>query len=122
MRSVDQGIPTGKPPGSTPADVFIDDLADRVAERVLAGIRAEPGLGTPRYATAKENPTGSRKAFLRGCRDKAFPSFKLGRRRAAEWADVERWWKAQPTARPDDDLRSELDAASGPVRRGRRTP
>lgn len=119
MRSVDDGIPPGKPPASGRADAFIDDLADRVAERVLAGIRAEPGLGTPRYATAKNNPTGSRKAFLRGCRDHAFPSLKQGRARAAEWADVERWWKAQAAVRPDEDLRSELDAASGLARRGK---
>ncbi len=118
MRSADHGTPAGKPPGSTTAKL-LDAFVDRVAERVVELIRAEPGLGTPRYATAKENPTGSQKAFRRGCRARGFESFMRGRTRVAEWADVERWWREeQRRVRPGDDLQSQLEAASAPMRRG----
>ena len=85
-----------------PGDAFLDALADRFATRVaglvLEKLRVQPGFGAPLYATAKKNPCGSRKVFLRACRDQAFASFKQGRELAADWAEVERWWKAQ--ARP----------------------
>ena len=107
-------------PGDVLIDAIVDRLADRVADQLFARLRAQPGFGAPLYATARNNPTGARKSFLRGCREKAFPTFKQGRELAADWAEVERWWKAQPVVEAGSDLRAELMASISAPRRGRR--
>lgn len=99
-------------------------MAPLVASAVVAQLRAE-GFGRPQYATAKENPCGSRKAFLRGCREKGFESFKRGRELSADWAAVEAWWRAQAApgdapAKPANDLAAELQEAAGAGPRRRR--
>jgi len=99
-------------------DAIVERLAPRVADIVLARLRAEPGFGTPRVATAKNNPTGSARAFRRGARAKAFPTFKHGKADAAEWALVETWWREECAKEaPVDEVQAVLDAASRAPRR-----
>jgi hypothetical protein len=68
-------------------DVLIDVLAERVADKMATRI----GASSPRYATARENPIGSARAFLDAARRGDFPTFRRGRCVAALWTDVERY-------------------------------
>ncbi|UQA61783.1 hypothetical protein [Polyangium aurulentum] len=51
-----------------------------------------------RYYDARTSPMG-RRAFLRLAREKAFPTFKAGKRLVARRADVHAWIEAQEGAR-----------------------
>ncbi len=64
---------------------FLDAVADRVAERLAARIAP---TSTDRFASAKDNPLGSARAFLDAGRRGDFPTFKRGREVVARWADV----------------------------------
>jgi hypothetical protein len=99
--------------GDALLDALAERLAPRVAEAVVAKLRTQPGFGKPLYATAKNNPCGSKKVFLRACRENAFPNEKRGRELSAEWAAVEEWLKRKSRAAsvPDAD---ENVAASAP--------
>lgn len=66
-------------------DTLLDVLADRIAERLAA--RAAPDAAA-RFASAKDNPLASERAFLDAGRRGDFPTFKRGREVVARWADV----------------------------------
>lgn len=84
---------------------LIEALAERVAEKMAARLPAS----TPRYATAKENPIGSARAFLDAARRGDFPTFRRGRSVAALWSDVERYVEnRKPMAATIDDDRAIL--------------
>lgn len=63
----------------------VDAVADRFADRIVA--RMAPA-STDRFASAKDNPLGSARAFLDAGRRGDFPTFKRGREVVARWADV----------------------------------
>ena len=70
---------------------LIEVLADRLAEKVTERLQ----VTTPRYATGRDNPIGSARAFLDAARRGDFPTFRRGRCVAALWADVERYVEGQ---------------------------
>jgi hypothetical protein len=91
------------------------ELAANIVEERLRDAQAE------RYATAKENPLGSKRQFLDAARAGSFESFKSGREVVARWRDVERFIESTPpTRRPKktENLEAELQQAATP-RRGR---
>lgn len=77
--------------GPISADHLLDSLIDALAERVADKMAARMGATNPRYATARNNPIGSPRAFLDAARRGDFPTFRRGRCVAALWADVERF-------------------------------
>ena len=77
-------------------DTLLDVLADRIAERLAA--RASPDAAA-RFASAKDNPLGSARAFLDAGRRADFPTFKKGREVVARWADVLAYIEGRPCAR-----------------------
>jgi hypothetical protein len=107
----------------------VAELAAELAAKIVADKLAGAAGPTPRYATAKVNPTGSRRAFLDAARENAFPTFQRGKQTAAMWSDVEAWMRARPPitrARPGDNgeelsLRDELLIAASPRKRKRGT-
>ena len=116
-------------------DAFLSELATKiapmvaslVAAQVLDGLRQTAGLGSPRYATAKENPLRSPKAFRAAYRGGAFPTFLQGREKAAMWIDVETWMRTRqkpvPVVVVDEAViatEMELAQAFGPSRRRKR--
>jgi hypothetical protein len=104
-------------------DLIVRRAAEQAAEIIVARLRQEPGVGAPPYATAKNNPLGSRKAFRGAVRRGAFETFRRGRELAARWKDVEDWmFKNQRSVGPAHgapSLEEELAMASKP--RARRT-
>ncbi|WP_434042272.1 MULTISPECIES: hypothetical protein [Sorangium] len=84
----------------------------------------------PRYATPKENPLGSARAFREAAAAGAFKTFRRGKQTAALWADVEAWMVAQPPPAPrakpqasgDLSLRDELALAARATTRKKRSP
>ncbi len=117
----------------SPGDAFLDALAARMAPLmapllaplILEGLRHAPGIGTPTYATAKENPLRSSKAFRTAYRSGAFPTFLRNRQRTAMWAVVDAWMRNRTGAgkTPTElTLADELALASAPSkRRSRKT-
>ena len=111
----------------SPGDAFIDALAARMvpllAPILLAALRPAPGSGDPEYATAKQNPLRSRKAFRTAYRAGAFPTFTRNRAITALWVDVVAYMRNQPGAgkvageRTTDE---EMDLAFGPKKRRRK--
>lgn len=109
-----------------PTDPFVEAIARRVVEltvpEVINQLRTLPGFGTPIYATAKNNPLGSARAFLNAHRSKAFPTFSRGRFVSAKWEDVERWMMArQKPANPTSDVEAEFAAEMAGKRRAKRS-
>lgn len=96
---------------------LLDRFADAVAERVLERLRGIPGVGTPRYATAKANPLGSRRAFIAAARRKDFQTFKHGRSVAALWEDVETFATRSTETKEQRSLEEQLAVASKSHRR-----
>lgn len=102
--------------------VFVDLVADRIVERLRAEV-----VRAPRYATARENPLGSRRAFLDAHRAGAFPTFRRGREIAADWSAVEAWMReARATPEPTKNnagpsIEQMLEASAAPRRRRGRT-
>lgn len=90
----------------------VDAVADRVADRIVARIAP---ASTDRFASAKDNPLASERAFLDAGRRGDFPTFKRGREVVARWADVlayieGRQCKRKPrtaTPKPAEPLTSE---------------
>ena len=106
--------------GDTLIDALVDRVADRVATLVLERLRHAPGIGAPEYATAKENPLRSSKAFRNAYRDGAFPTFLRNRERTALWSTVDSWMRARPAAGKTPEamtLDDELALASAPKKR-----
>jgi hypothetical protein len=112
------GAASKRPSRLIDLDALLNDLADRVADRLAH--RAGPG---PVYYSAKDNPLGSRRAFLdaalRGC----FPSYKAGRRVLAKREEVHRWIESgdrrrEEVAAPGEDIsdRELLEQAGVPLR------
>lgn len=116
------------------------DALDALADALDAGARAlralaiarraapiVPGTTTPRYATAKHNPTGTARGFKAAGASGAFPTFKQGRAVAALWTDVERWIESRVRP-PKRAATSEEEADREALRRvgvrfgGRRRP
>lgn len=107
-------------------DAIAEAIAARVAEltteRVVERLRSMPGFGTPVYATAKNNPLGSERAFLNAHRDGKFPTFSRGRFVSAKWEDVERWMMSrQKPANPTSDVEADFAAEMAGKRRAKRT-
>lgn len=71
-------------------------LADLIVERMAA--RAAPD-GAGRWASAKDNPLGTARAFLDAGRRGDFPTFKRGRGVVARWSDVTAYIEARPCER-----------------------
>lgn len=65
---------------------FLDAVADRVAERLAARIAPDPAT---RWASARDNPIGSPRAFLDAGRRGDFETCKRGREIVARWSDCE---------------------------------
>ncbi|KYF80374.1 hypothetical protein BE20_10655 [Sorangium cellulosum] len=86
-------------------DVLLDELAERIARKLA--LRGHGTAVPPRYATAKNNPLGSARAFLDAHRRGHFATFKLRREVVALWTDVETWIESRKAAtrerRPADD-------------------
>jgi hypothetical protein len=101
-------------------DALVGLLAERVAVIVVQKLAAGPAA--PTYATAKNNPLGSPRAFLDAARAGAFPCHKVGREVRALWADVDAYIRSlPPPARRQkaQGLDAELDAAMAGRRRKR---
>ncbi len=106
-------------------DALVERVADRLAEVLLEKLRHAPGIGAPEYATAKQNPLRSSKAFRNAYRSGAFPTFLRNRQRTALWSTVDSWMRNRPGAGKtpeevtvDDEL---AQAASPKKRRSRKT-
>lgn len=96
---------------STGADQLLEVFIELLAERVAEKLASRTGGPAPRYATARDNPLRSPRAFLDAARRGDFPTFKLGRCVAALWSDVERHVegrKRPKKADPADDDRALL--------------
>jgi len=115
---------TRTPISSNTSAELVDFIARRAAELaaeiIVTRLRQEPGIGSPRYATADSNPLNSRRAFLNAHRAKSFPTFKQGRNVAALWSDVEAWMRQRPEPRQTGEegmsLDEALSAAAAPKR------
>lgn len=71
-------------------------LVNMIAERVVDLMEARGGAPkTPEWATARNNPLGSPRAFLDAARAGHFPSSKRGREVVARWEDVEAYDRAR---------------------------
>jgi hypothetical protein len=81
-------------------NTILEGLAEVLAPKIAAMLAAR-GAGEPstRYATAKDNPLGTARAFADAARRGDFPTFKRGRCVAARWADVEAYIEGRPCAR-----------------------
>ena len=97
-------------------ETLLNTLADDLANRILARLQGLPGLGSPRYATAKSNPLGSRRAFVAAVKRNDFPTFKPGRSVAARWEDVEAFALQHKPAN-ERTLEDELALAARPKKR-----
>jgi hypothetical protein len=69
-------------------EMLLDALADRIAERLATRIAPDPST---RWATARDNPLGSARAFLDAGRRGDFPTSKRGREVVARWTDVDEY-------------------------------
>lgn len=101
-------------------DAIADRLAVRIAEIVLEKLRHAPGIGAPEYATAKQNPLRSSKAFRKAYLSGAFPTFLRNRQRTALWSTVDSWMRTRPGAGKTHEeltLDDELALASAPKKR-----
>lgn len=65
--------------------LLVQAVAAEVVPQVVRELNA---TSTPMFATAKDNPLGSARAFLDAARSDRFPSFMKGRERCARWSDV----------------------------------
>lgn len=77
-------------------------LADLIAERLAERAAPDPAA---RFASAKDNPLGTPRAFLDAARRGDFRTFRRGREVVARWADVVayiegRECKRKPRPRP----------------------
>jgi len=112
--------------GPGPADHLLNALLEVLAERVADKIAARMGASAPRYATARDNPIGSARAFLDAARRGDFPTFRRGRCVAALWSEVERHVESRKVKRDrqarsdDDDERTVLLRKGLVLRQGRR--
>jgi len=108
-----EATPSGAPSNLLQGlDALLSELAARVADELVK--RGAAGA-VPHYATAKNNPIGSARAFLDAARARKFQSFKRGREVCAIWVDVEAWIESRKLAPrkradPTDDDRALLDA------------
>jgi hypothetical protein len=90
-------------PGSDPPSDVLGALA--TLARYCASLVRDAAAGhaandtSERYYDARTSPMG-RRAFLRLAREKAFPTFKAGKRLVARRVDVHAWIEAQKGARP----------------------
>lgn len=75
---------------------FLDAVADRVADRLASRIAPDPAT---RWASAKDNPIGSARAFLDAGRRGDFETCKRGREVVARWADCEAYIASRQCAR-----------------------
>ncbi|WP_437606287.1 hypothetical protein WMF20_35540 [Sorangium sp. So ce834] len=99
--------------------------AELAADLLTDRLKVSPA---PRYATARENPLGSARAFREAAAAGAFKTFRRGKQAAALWEDVEAWMVSQPPPAPrtkpqadgDLSLRDELAIAAKPSTRKRR--
>jgi hypothetical protein len=101
-------------------DAFLDAMAARVADLVVSRLAPAlaPTLSVTRYATAKNNPLGSSRAFLNAHRDGRSPTFKRGREIAAEWSAVEAWMRSNKAESIDRAaMADDLDVACAAPRR-----
>ncbi|KYF66856.1 hypothetical protein [Sorangium cellulosum] len=116
---------------SAAVETFARALATMAAE--IAADLLEQRMrapNAPRYATPKENPLGSARAFREAAAAGAFKTFRRGKQTAALWADVEAWMmsrpppapRAKPQASGDLSLRDELALAARPPARKKRSP
>lgn len=107
--------------GSASLNAMATRVVDLLVNRLVPTTSAAEDA-TPRYATAKNNPLGSPRAFLNAHRDGKFPTYKRGKEISADWSVVEAWMrsrKAQPAERAT--MADELDAAcAAPKRRTHR--
>ena len=109
-------------------DILVEAIVGRAAERtaasVVAQLRTMPGFGVPVYATAKNNPLGSKRSFLNAHRRKDFATFLRGREVTARWTDVEAWMISRQRGAVgsvqslESELAAELDLACAPRHRG----
>ena len=97
-------------PAGDALNALVDLLAARVAEKLAPHLTGEK----PRYADGRNNPLGSKRAFLDAARRKDFSTFVRSRRITALWSDVERYVESRkraPRAPKMDSDRAELVAA-----------
>jgi len=82
----------------TPRDRFLAAMGaawDALAEMMVPAQQPPP----IRWATAKDNPLRSSRAFLDAARRGDFPTGKRGREIAARWTDVEAWIEGRKDSR-----------------------
>jgi len=108
--------------GPGPTDQWLNVLIDVLAERLAEKMAARMVASTPRYATARENPMGSSRAFLDAARRGDFPTFRRGRCVAALWADVEGYVESRKCPVKSDPCEQEraMLLRKGVVLQGRR--
>lgn len=91
-------------------DAFLEQLAAKLAPKVAALLVAPPPA--ERWATARDNPLGTRHGFLAAAKRSEFPSFKRGRERVARWTDVEAYLQRRQAAPRKAAPPARLDAGS----------
>jgi hypothetical protein len=100
-------------------ETLLDELADRLAARLAPRLAPDPAA---RWASAKDNPLDSARAFLDAGRRGEFPTFKRGREVVARWGDVQAYIEGRQCQRkprprpaapldPDERRRAQLRAA-----------
>jgi hypothetical protein len=108
------------PKAAAHLEAFLAEVAAEAARNAVREVLAEKSA--PMFATAKNNPFGSKEKFLSACRDKAFPVKRVGRENWAEWSDVEAYIRGrQPPKRKASaveglDLDAMLEMATTPKR------